>query len=141
MADLQYITIDDLLVMMSEQSLVELTDDYRTGEVVLDVVVKAEAQAIADVERYAARHYALPLAATASVKALILPLTKYWLYARRGLEEDVQEMYKAVMRSLEKLTPESLGLPGIEPAAGDSAGIAVSSETERFGANFMDLDV
>lgn len=142
MADLIYTTVDDFLAMMSEQALTELTDDFRTGEIDLDVLAKAEAQAIAEVERYAAQYYTLPLASVPSVKALVLPLTKYWLYARRGtVRDDVQEMYKATMRSLEKLTAESLGLPGIERAAGNSAGVSVSSEAERFGSNFMGLDL
>jgi|GEM_PF-4353275 len=138
---MDYLTQSDLIAVMSEQDLIDLTDDYHVGDVQAEVLDAAEKAAVSDLELYAARHYAVPLPVVDSVRALVLQLTKYHLYARRrSVPEEVQASYKMTMRKLEQLTPSSLGIPGVEPEAGVSSGISVSSREQRFGENFMGVD-
>lgn len=135
---MNYLTVEDLYGIMREQDVLDLTDDYRTGSVDTDVLNAAEKAAVSDLELYAARYYELPLPVVASTKALLVQLAKYHLYARTGaVPEDVMISYKATMRKLEQLTPSSLGIPGVEPEAGVSSGISVSSQNQRFNNNFM----
>lgn len=133
------ITLEDLTGVLSLKKVIELTDDDKTGEVDAGHLDEAEASAIADLDLYAAKHYTLPLPAVAGVKEFVRQLTKCHLYFRRGVyPEEVMELYKMLQKKLEKLSPASLGIPGVEPAAGsDSAGVAVFSEAQRFPSGFM----
>ena len=136
---MRIISVEELVGVMSNQAIIDLTDDYGTGVVVQATLDAAEMAAIADLERYAARYYALPLPAVAGVKALVLQLTKCHLYMRRqAVPEEVTKLYDQMLRQLKDLTPASLGIPGVEPVAGVAAsGISVSAPGQRFGENFM----
>jgi phage gp36-like protein len=138
---MNYLMQSDLLAVMSQQDLIDLTDDYRVGAVSDEVLNAAERAAVSDLELYAAKYYTLPLPSVESVKALVMQLMKYHLYARRRVvPEEVQSAYKLTMRKLEQLGPSSLGIPGVEPEAGSSAGISVSAPCRRFDNNFQGVE-
>lgn len=141
---MRVISLDELTGVMSHQRVIELTDDYGTGQVDQEALDAAEGSAIADLELYASKHYTLPLPSVPAVKELVRQLTKCHLFFRRGsIPEDVQKMYDGLMKKLKELNPSSLGLPGIEPDASGTdsgAGISVSAPDRRFGPNFAGVD-
>lgn len=138
---MEIITITELLGVMRELDVIDLTDDAGDGVIDEGNLNEAEKSAIADLELYAARHYELPLPAVTTVKELVRQLTKCHLYFRRGAyPEEVMELYRQLQKKMQSLTPLSLGIPGVEPEGGeDNAGISVSAPDQRFPDNFMDL--
>ncbi len=136
------ITLDDLMGVMTEQDVVDLTDDAGTGTIDEGNLDQAERSAISDLELYASRHYALPLPAVDAVKELVRQLTKCHLHFRRGAyAEEVMELYKQLTKKMQSLTPLSLGIPGVEPEAGaENAGISTSAPAQRFPDDFMNLN-
>lgn len=138
---LQYVTVAGLVGVMAEQAIIDLTDDFRTGAVDASVLERCEGAAVADLELYAAKYYSLPLPVAPAVVSLVVQLTKCHLYMRRQVvPEEVQGLYKTLMRKLEQLTPSSLGLPGVDLAAGVGAGVSVSAPDQRFFDNFIMLE-
>jgi len=139
---MQVITLDELCGVLSLKKVIELTDDGKTGEVDAGNLDEAEASAIADLDLYAVKHYTLPLPAVAAVKEFVRQLTKCHLHFRRGVyPEEVMTLYKMLQKKLENLSPASLGIPGVEPAAGSkSAGVAVFSADQRFPTGFMGVE-
>ena len=136
------ITLDELTGVLPLEKIISLTDDYNAGRVNEDNLESAYQSAVRDVELYAARHYALPLPAVAAVKELHLQLTRCHLFFRRGMQDElIMGQYNVLMRKLKDLTPFSLGIPGVTPAAGrDGAGISVRAPRRTFHNNFMNLD-
>lgn len=136
---LTYFTDDELFAIIPEVTVLDLTDDFRTGVINGDILLSCEAQAKALMEVYTRRFYP-DLQKSPAVTALLGPLLKYKLYARRGsIPEDVTKEYEMTMKAVAAITPSSLGIPGIEPAAGTSSGVLVSAPVERFGEDFMNL--
>lgn len=139
---MQVITIEELTGVLSLKKVIELTDDARTGEVDTGTLDEAEASAIADLDLYAAKHYTLPLPPVAAVKEFIRQLTKCHLHFRRGVyPEEIMTLYKMQQEKLKSLTPASLGIPGVEPAAGAAnAGVAIFAEEQKYPSGFMGAD-
>jgi len=92
---MSYTTDQDLLTVIAERSLVQLSADDPQA-LVPDWAVVAEARAYADgqVDTRLRKRYPLPLAAVPrEVKDWALALARYWLYSRRP---DGQELPPAV---------------------------------------------
>jgi phage gp36-like protein len=78
-----YSTQTDLLNRMTQQELIELTDDDNVGEVDAAKVTAAIAAAAAVIDAYAGSRYTLPLAGSQQVKSLSIDLAIYELEKRR----------------------------------------------------------
>lgn len=90
-----YITADDLLDELGENTLVQLTDDEGTGEINETRVLKAIDYASGMFDSYARSRYSLPVSATPLVKALNLDLAIFHLYkSRSDLPEGVYMVKK-----------------------------------------------
>lgn len=96
-----YSTQADLLNQLSEQELVELTDDARTGAVDAAKVTAAIKTADATIDAYAGGRYSVPLAVSDKVKALSVDLAIYELEKRRRrIRPDSQAAYNAAIAFL-----------------------------------------
>lgn len=139
---MEVITLDELLGVMPEHAVVDLTDDAELGSIDEGNLDQAEQSAIRDLDLYASRYYALPLPPVDAVRELVRQLTKCHLYFRRSAyPEEIMELYKQLQKKMQNLTPLSLGIPGVEPEAGtENAGISVSAPAQRFHDNFTGVN-
>ncbi|VEI47041.1 Mu-like prophage protein gp36 [Actinobacillus equuli] len=104
-----YISATDLTEIMSERSLIELSnDDSRPTAVNQDVVNKACQHACETVDGYLRSRYVLPLSAVPTiVRNICLYLARHWLYSRRpenkGFPDNVKETYKQALEDLKQI--------------------------------------
>lgn len=110
-----YISQDELASALSQDELVQLTDDAGTGQADTAVVDQVIAEAEAEVDAYLAARYTLPLTTVpAVVKRIAVDLAVWALYTRRKLtDEAVNARHKQAQRLLEAMArgTVSLGLP------------------------------
>jgi len=109
-----YIEIDDLYDLISEEDLVQLTDDDRVGEVNEDLVSGVIAAAESRIENYAGRHYTLPLTADDDVKRMAVVIAAHMVYQRRRgkVPDHIKEQYDEVMTLLKDVSKGKAILPG-----------------------------
>ena len=85
-----YCTQSDLLEQISEDDMIQLTDDADAGNVDDDVVTRAIADADAEIDSYCGTKYDVPFSTVpVMVRKLSVDMSIYNLYARRqGAPED-----------------------------------------------------
>ena len=106
-----YATQADLLNQLTEQELIELTDDASTGAVDAAKVNAAIAKGDADIDGYCRGRYALPLVASEKVKSLSVDLAIYYLeQRRRSIREVTQQAYDNAVDYLEKVAKGTVAL-------------------------------
>ena len=111
-----YIHADDLSDVLSERSLIELSNDSsRATEADWDVLDKACKMATETVDGYLRSRYLLPLQQVPTlVRHICLQLARYWLYSRRpdgkGFPDNVKETYKQAIKDLEAIQNGKLHL-------------------------------
>lgn len=114
-----YISAQDLTEVLSERSLIELSNDHsratENNPLVLD---KACQYATETVDGYLRSRYLLPLNTVPSiVRNICLQLARFWLYSRRpegkGFPENVKETYAQALKDLERIQSGKLHL-GLE---------------------------
>lgn len=111
-----YISATDLTEIMSERSLIELSnDDSRPAAINQDVVDKACQYACETVDGYLRSRYVLPLSDVPTlVRNICMQLARHWLYSRRpenkGFPENVKETYKQALKELETIASGKLHL-------------------------------
>ena len=101
-----YISQADLARKVSDNQLIQLTDDAKTGAIITAVVDAAIADAEAMIDSYLSTRYTVPISpVTALVKALAVDLTVCRLYERRQrVPKDVEQACAAAKDLLQKLT-------------------------------------
>lgn len=115
-----YISAQDLKEVLSERSLIELSQDTsRATEANLEVLDKACGYATEVVDGYLRSRYLLPLETVPTiVKNISLQLARYWLYSRRpeskGFPDNVKETYNQALKDLERIQNGKLHL-GVTP--------------------------
>jgi phage gp36-like protein len=110
---------------MSQQELVELTDDGGTGEVDTTVLDGVIARAGGVIDAHAIR-YTLPLTASDQVKNLALDLAEFYLYERRRrVPAAVQAKYDNAMSLLRRVADGKAGLD--QPAKQQSSNLSVAT--------------
>jgi len=117
-----YITSADLEGHISEQVLIQLTDDQKTGTVNADIVTAAIADAGAEIDGYVATRYAVPVS---PVLALIIKLARDItiknLYSRRlRVPDDVRKNYESAISMLKDIAKGTLTL-GVDPAPAEAS--------------------
>jgi len=134
-----YSALTDIEKLIPEETVIQLTDDEGTGEVVQDPVTEAIAKADSEIDAYLAAQYDVPLSPVpALIRNLSTDIAIYNLYSRR-VEEIPQtraERYKNAIRILEKISKGEISLgtgdPGVSASADESAEISKTEEDRIF---------
>lgn len=119
---MSYILQADLLGQLTEDQLIQLTDDGNVGEVHAETVTQAIADAEAEINGYVATRYAVPVAAPvpALLKKLAIDITVYNLWRRRQkVPELVRTVYEDALKRLDGIAKGTVTL-GVDPAPAES---------------------
>lgn len=122
-----YSTVDDIVKLIPESTLVELTDDGATGSVDEAVAAEAISQADAEIDSYCGGRYGVPLSpAPELVRKLSADIAIYHLYSRRvaQMPEARRDRYRDAVRLLESIARGTVTL-------GAAASAADVTETNR----------
>jgi phage gp36-like protein len=111
-----YCTLDDLKDQISEDELIQLTDDDSTGSVDMDKINGAIASADALIDGYCGKHFSVPFSPTPPIiRDLSVIIAIYKLFARRqGAPDDRRTRYKDAVDFL-KGAAKGENTPGIQP--------------------------
>ncbi len=112
-----YCTVSDILDLISEDELVQLTDDEGTGEMDTAVVDKAITNADAEIDGYCGKRYSVPLLPVPPVICkLSVDVAIYNLFSRRqGAPEDRRTRYKDAIKFLENVAKGLVSLGEDDP--------------------------
>lgn len=124
-----YSTQADILNRMTQQELVQLTDDAGTGVVDAAKVDAAIAAADSLIDAYAGARYALPLASSEQVRTLSVDLAIFELEKRRRRIRDVTQ--QARDQALAFLRDVAAGRATLEQAATPQAAEASAEKPDR----------
>lgn len=126
-----YLVRADLLDRLSEQQLVQLTDDAKSGVADETRITAAMAQAEAEIDGYVAVKYAVPVVpAPQLLKVFAVAIAAKNLYGRRQrVPDNVRAEYDDAIAKLKDIAKGVMTL-GAEPAPAESA---KSSAGEVFG--------
>ena len=111
-----YISAQDLTEVMSESTLIALSNDTsRATEADQAVLIKACAYATEIVDGYLRSRYLLPLNDVPTlVRNICLQLARFWLYSRRpegkGFPDNVKETHSQALKDLERIASGKLHL-------------------------------
>lgn len=134
-----YCTKADILDLLEEQKLVQLTDDENTGAVNDARVDKAIADASGEIDGYLGARYPLPLPVTpVIIRKCAVDIAIYNLFSRTlGAPEERRDRYKDAVAFLGKVASG-----GISIGAGDPDGTPKPSEAPRMsgGGNVFGRD-
>jgi phage gp36-like protein len=129
-----YCTKEDIIKLISEETLIELSDDFGAGIVDDATVDKAIADADAEIDGYCNSRYTVPFVPVPVVIAKISQdITAYNLHSRRpGMPEARQKRYEAAIKLLTNLSKGlvTLGAAAEESASGDK--VQVSAQDRVF---------
>lgn len=134
-----YCTLDDLIKLLPEETLIQLTDDEGAGEVNQARIDEAVSQADAEIDSYAGGRYGVPLSGPPDlIRKLSVDIALYHLYSRRVDEMPATraDRYKAAVRILENIAKGivTLGItpPPAPPAQNNMAGTNKPLDTNVF---------
>ena len=119
-----YCTQADLLEQISEDVLIQLTDDEDAGVVDTDMVTRAIADADAEIDSYCGTKYEVPFSPVpVMVRKYSVDIAIYNLYARRrGAPEDRKERYDDAISFLKDVSKGIATLGGDAPSGDDESG-------------------
>lgn len=117
-----YATESNLLDRITEQQLIQLTDDNNLGQVDSGKVTAAIAAADGIIDSYAAGKNKLPLVGNEIVEKLSVDLTLYELYSRRGLASEVVKDRRD--QAINQLKSVSAGQASLNQDAKKQVGVA-----------------
>ncbi len=129
-----YCTQTDMLEAISEEDLIDITDDADAGTVDTDAVDRAIADADAEINTYCAAQYDVPFSTVpAMVRKLAVDIAVYNLYARRrGAPEDRKERYDNTIALLRSVAAGTVSLGVDTPSPDDDGGPAAANpESDR----------
>jgi len=113
-----YSSQDQLVARITEQTIIDLTDDSGSGIVDSTKVAAAIARADQEIDAWCGSRYRVPFATPpAVVSGLSADLAIYYLHARTQgtIPEAIRESHKNVTRLLEKISDGKVSL-GVDPA-------------------------
>ena len=139
---MSYCTLANLNDRFGPATIIALTDraDVATGEVDLDVLNRAIAEADATIDGYLASRYALPLAATPPLLTTLSMDITIWRLHLSEPSAKVKADYDAALRSLRDIGSGAIRIPeatGLEPAAPGTSGVVVTDRDRPFDAAQM----
>jgi len=143
-----YTTDDDLLTVISERSLIQLSaDDPMAGVPDWAVVAEARAYADAQIDARIRQRYALPLASVPrELRDWALALARRWLYERRpdgsDLPDAVRDAAKEALSALDAVRDGKMSLaiasaPGGETLAPEEGRVRVVAPDRLFTADLL----
>src|SRR5258705_447152 len=109
-----YIVADDLLTEISEQLLIQLTDDSNTGFVDADIIAAAIVNAESEVDGYVGARYEVPVVpAPDLLKKLSIDISvKNLVYRRQRIQQDVTTSYTNAVALLKNIALGVVKVPG-----------------------------
>ena len=133
---MSYATINDLIKLLPEETLIGLTDDEDLGVVNTDRVDAALETATVVIDGYLASRYSLPFSSTPPIlSSICVDLAGHLLHIRRDLNSEMWEKrHENAVRFLEKIGEGKLSLGAAEPTGtGDKESLAISAPAALFG--------
>jgi phage gp36-like protein len=117
-----YCTIENITKQISEETLIQLSDDHGAGVVDDDTVEQAITTADATIDAYCQQHYTIPISPVpARIADLSVDIAVYNLYSRSDLAmpEVRKDRYNAAIRFLEKVAEGKIQFGADTPAPAD----------------------
>lgn len=129
-----YSTLTDILKLIPEAVVIQLTDDEDTGSVVTARVDEAIAQADAEIDSYCGGRYAVPFATVPDIcRKISVDIAIYNLYSRKveTTPETRSERYKNAIRQLEGISRGTISIgEDPEPDAPTESSIKTSKTSD-----------
>ena len=121
---MSYSVQGDLLEQISEDKLIQLTDDDDMGAIDTSVITRAIADADAEINGYCGTRYDVPFSpAPAMIRKLSVDIAIYNLYARRkGVPEDRRKRYDNALRFLRDVSRGLISMGSDAPAMDTDGG-------------------
>ncbi|MFH2129761.1 MAG: DUF1320 domain-containing protein [bacterium] len=121
----------DILMLLDEFILIQLTDDSDVGSADSDIVTRAIQDADAEIDSYCGTRYDVPFAsATAIIRKLSVDIAIYNLFLRRqSAPDERKERYDNAIRFLKDVSRGNASLGENEPAADDDDGPKASKSS------------
>jgi phage gp36-like protein len=139
-----YCTLDDLKDQISEDELIQLTDDSGSGSVDMEKIHGAIASADALIDGYCGKHYKVPFSpAPPIIRDFSVIIAIYKLFARRqGAPEDRRTRYKDAVDFLKGVAKgeNTLGVQPVPDPPGEdgyTGAIQVSARDKMFDADIL----
>lgn len=137
-----YSTLDDLIKLLPEETLIQLTDDEGAGEANQARIDEAISQADAEIDSYAGGRYGVPLASPPDlIRKLSVDISIYHLYSRRVEEIPATraDRYKAAVRILDNIAKGIVTL-GITPPTAPSLQSKTAETNKPLDTNVFNRD-
>ncbi len=131
-----YCTQADIVEQITEDELIQLTDDAGAGSVDSDKVDRAIADADSEIDSYCGARYGVPFTTVPTmIRKVSVDIAVYHLYTRRaalGLPEERKTRYEKAVQFLRDVARGLASLGSDEPAAAADGGPeATVSKTDR----------
>ncbi|MEI8390814.1 MAG: DUF1320 domain-containing protein [bacterium] len=128
-----YCTLYDIKQQVSENTLIEITDDIQANEINIEIVDEAIVYSQTLIDGYLRGRYTLPLTTIpVLIKIIAADLTVFRLYSRRfhtDMPESINDKYKNSIKLLEQIQKGIISL-GIEvPASPPERGEYMTNKT------------
>ncbi|BFU65382.1 gp436 family protein [Rodentibacter abscessus] len=140
-----YISAQDLTEVMSESTLISLSNDTsRAQEADQVVLTKACEYATETVDGYLRSRYVLPLNQVPTiVRNICLQLARFWLYSRRpdgkGFPDNVKETHTQALKDLERIQNGKLHLGLTELGSADDDNLPSALKFKARAPQKLDL--
>ena len=107
----------DLLGQISENKLIQLTDDDDAGSIDADVITRAIADSDVEIDGYCGTRYTVPFTTVpAIIRKVSVDIAIYNLYARRkGAPDDRQKRYDNAIKFLTNVSKALISLGADDP--------------------------
>lgn len=134
-----YATLDDLKKQISEDLLIDLTDDDGLGSIVTTNTDTALETADVEIDGYLGERYSLPLdPVPAIIVKQAVDIAIYNLYSRRqGPPDHIQNRYNNVIRFLAQVAKGTISLGVGDPEGATEDNALVSSEERIFSRDTL----
>ncbi|QII11241.1 putative Mu-like prophage FluMu protein gp36 [Candidatus Kuenenia stuttgartiensis] len=131
---MSYSTLTDILKLIPEAVVIQLTDDEDTGSVVTPRVDEAIAQADAEIDSYCGGRYSVPFGTVPDIcRKISVDIAIYNLYSRKveAIPDTRSERYKNAIRQLEGIAKGTISIgEDPEPDAPTGGGIQTSKTSD-----------
>ena len=111
-----YITLDDLKDLLSEEELIQLSDDNNTGAVDEEIVNRAIEDASSEIDAYLTAKMDVPLSYVPQIiKKLCVDIAVYNLFSRRlqdEMSENIRIRYQDAIKLLKMIAEGKLEITG-----------------------------
>lgn len=138
---MSYCTVDDIKGVISEEVLVQLTDDANLGEIDEAKIVEDIDNASATIDGYAAGRYDVPFSPVPRlIRVTALDIAIYNLYSRReNVPENRKDRYKNAIKTCDLLTNGKLTIGEKEAPPVETSGVVqVKSRKKQFGEETLE---